>query len=425
MQGRCNAVRKKIRESRLSAMVPVKEKGIINLEKRSSVCSRQLTVIYGFVKKADSGFMSLLDAELIKNRGMTRRQVMRLGVMGLAGWMLSAVRIASAALKDDLALVSIIPHMAEREGPRLVFRDFVPDPDLEVEQHIRLQLGQRKDMLDLVRKKIGFENQVRLSVEDIQVRLMFVPQLREAHADAYQRYCRDITAYFFELNEMDNCIAAITSPNESYPPLAQNGISAFVVHRLAKDFRAVCRFTAESGLSVKYNASGAIFSNHLGAVDLEIQSIGPGQYGLSRREFTMWQTNTDNLYALMSIPVEETLHYQLGKATDREIAASMNNQPPENLYAAQRLAEAWMAVEESVVGGLVNRVLDRYCTQHHMVSPFSVHGEALPAVPSLHQYRYRDRGIRLVNNLGFQEAFALYMQSPSSFKDQLLCEQDA
>ena len=94
---------------------------------------------------------------------MTRRQVMRLGVMGLAGWMLSPVRIASAALQDDLELVSTIPHLAEREGPMLVFRDFVADPDVEVEQHIRLQLGQRKDLLDLLRKKIGFEKKVRLS----------------------------------------------------------------------------------------------------------------------------------------------------------------------------------------------------------------------------------------------------------------------
>jgi hypothetical protein len=227
------------------------------------------------------------------------------------------------------------------------------------------------------------------------------------------------------MNDTDNFYAAITSPNESYPPLSQTGISAFLVHRLAKDYRAVCRFTAESGRSVKYKASGAIFSNHLGAVDLEIQLTAPGQYGLTRKAFTIWQNHTENLYTLMSIPVEETLHYQLGKATDREIEASMKNHPPENLYAAQRLAEEWMAVEESVVGGLVNRVLDRYCTQHHMAIPTFVAGKTRPAVPSLHQYRYRKRGIQLVENLGFQEAMALYMDSPSNFRDQLFRQQDA
>lgn len=361
----------------------------------------------------------------MQNGAMTRRQVMRLGVMGLAGWMLSPVMAVSAALPDDLELVSTIPQMVERKGPKLVFQDFFPDPDVEIKQHIRLQLGQRKDMLDQVRNRIGFEKKVRLSVEDVQVRLMFVPQLQGDPAVAYHRYCRDITDYLFEIYEMENCYAAITSPNASYPPLSQTGISAFIVHRLAKDYRAICRFTAESGRSVKYRASGAIFSNHLGAVDLEIQSIAPGQYRLSRKAFTIWQNHTENLYTLMAIPVEETLHYQLGKATDREIASSMKHHPPENLFAAQRLAEEWMAVEESVVGGLVTRVLDRYCTRHRAINPASATGELRSVVPSLHQYRYRDRGIQLVEKLGSQEALALYMESPSNFRDQLFRQQDA
>ena len=365
-----------------------------------------------------------MNTGLMQSGGMTRRQVMRLGVMGLAGWMLSPVRISSAAWQDDLELVSTIPQMVEREVPLLVFRDFVADPDVEVEQHIRLQLGQRTEMLDLLRKKIGFEKKVRLSVEDIQVRLMFVPQLQEDHAVAYHRYCRDITDYLFEMNEMDNCYTSMTSPSESYPPLSPTGISAFLVHRLAKDYRAVCRFTAESGRSVRYRASGAIFSNHLGAVDLEIQSIAPGQFGLSRKAFTIWQNNTENLYTLMSIPVEETLHYQLGKATDREIAASMKNHSPENLSAVQRLAEEWMAVEESVVGGLVNRLLERYCILHQMEIPACIPDSGKP-LAFLHQYRYRDRGIQLAESLGFQETLALYMESPSNFRDQLFGGQDA
>jgi hypothetical protein len=349
---------------------------------------------------------------------------MRLGAMGLAGWVLDPVRIVYAALQNDLELVSTIPHMAEREGPMLVFRDFVADPDVEVEQHIRLQLGQRKDLLNLLRKKIGFEKKVRMSVEDLQVRLMFVPQVQEDHAVAYRRYCLDVTDFFFETSATENFFAAITSPNESYPPLSHNGISAFLVHRLAKDYRAVCRFTAESGRSIKYKVSGAIFSNHLGAVDLEIAFLAPGQFGLSRKAFTIWQNHTENLYTLMSIPVEETLHYQLGKATDREIVASLKSHPPENLVAAQRLAEAWMAVEESVVGGLVNCLLDRYCTQHQLAIPAFAFGKTGPVVPSLHQYRYRQRGIQLVGSLGFKAAMAMYMDSPSTFKDHLIGLED-
>ena len=369
--------------------------------------------------------MKMQMTALIENKGLTRRQLMVLGVVGLAGWTRSPVRVALAALQDDLKRLTHIPQMAERDGPMLVFRDFVADPDVEVEHHIRLQLAQRKDLLDRVRKKIGFEKEVRLSMEDIQVRLMFVPQLKEEHAVAYHRYCQDITDYFFSMNQTNNFYAAITSPHHSYPPLSQTGVSAFLVHRLAKDYRAVCRFTAESGRSLKYMVSGAIYSNHLGAVDLEIEMPAPGQFRLTRKPFTIWQNNTDDLYTLMSVPVEETLHYQLGKATDREIEASMSQHPPENLSAAQHLAEEWMAVEESVVGGLVHRVLEHYCSLHRMAMPASVPGEKSLEVPSLPQYRYRSRGIDLVENLGFQQAMAMYMDSPSNFKDQLFRQQDA
>lgn len=381
--------------------------------------------VYGTEKTADIEGMEKRRPGLVNNSSMTRRQLLASGVLSMAGWVLAPIRTVAATVKDDLDLVARIPQMAGREGPLLVFRDFVADPDVEVEQHIRLQMAQQKDLLDLVRNKIGFEKQVRLSVEDIQVRQKFVPQLQENHAAAYQRYCLDITDYIFEMNQMDNFYADITSPTESYPSISETGISAFLVHRLAKDFQAVCRFTAESGRSVKYKATGAIFSNHLGAVDLEIQLLAPGQFRLSRKPFTIWQNDTQNLYTLLSVPVEETLHYHLGKATDREIAEALENHPPENLSAAQRLAEEWMAVEESVVGGLVNRVIAHYRDQHTFSIPDFVAGGNRPAVPSLHQYRYRDRGIQVVQKLGFQEAVALYMDSPSNFRDQLFREQKA
>ncbi|MBC2743313.1 MAG: hypothetical protein HGJ93_09765 [Desulfosarcina sp.] len=273
---------------------------------------------------------------MVKKGGMTRRQMMTWGTLGLAGWLLNPVRTASAALQEDLEMVTHIPQMVGRAAPLLVFHDFIDDPDPE--------------------------------------------------SAAYHRYCRDITDYVFEMNRMDNFYETITCPQVSYPPLPKTGIAAFLVHRLAKQYEAVCRFTAESGRSVKFKANGAIFSNHLGAVDLEIEMLEPGRYGLKRKPFTIWQNDTKNLYTLMSVPVEETLHYYLGTATDREIAAEMEENPPENLSTARRLAEEWMAVEESVVGGLVKGVLKR---------------------------------IRLVGDLGFEDALGLYMDSPSDFRDRL------
>jgi uncharacterized membrane-anchored protein YhcB (DUF1043 family) len=362
---------------------------------------------------------------LTDNSRLTRRQLMALGALGLASWMFSLVRTAEAALQEDLELISNLPRMADREGPLLVFRDFVADSDVEVEQHIRLQLSQRKELLAALKQRIGFEKQVRLSVEETQVRLMFVPQLQNGAAAAYHRYCLAVTDFLFEMGGQENIYAAITSPTKGYPPLSDTGISAFLVHRLAKDYQAVCRFTAESGRSVKYKASGTIFSNHMGAVDLQIEVLAPERFGLTRSPFTIWQNNSNGIATLMAVPVEETLHYCLGEATDRQIAEAMRQDPPKSLAAARLLAEEWMAIEESVVGGLVERVLERYCAKYQMNIQVSVEEEMRAAISSLDQYRYRERGIRLVQHLGFRKALAMYMENPASFRDQLFRPEEA
>jgi len=356
---------------------------------------------------------------------LTRRQLIHLGVMGFSGWLLAPMQSAKAALTDDMELVCSIPEMDQRDGPLLIFRDFEVDPDVEVERHLRRQLRQRKDLHARVKNKIRFEKEVMLSIEALEVRLMFVPQLRKDHSAAYQRFCRDITDFFFETVRENSFYAAITSPRKSYPERSQNGISAFLVHRLAKEYRAICRFTAESGRSVAFKASGAIFSNHLGAVDLEIQVVADGQFGLNRKAFTIWQNDTDNLHTLMSVPVEETLHFYLGRATDRQIASCMDNNPPKTLREAWRLAEEWMAVEEAAVGGLVNRVLRDFCRRYHLAPSTFVPGSISSTSQALPQYRYRDPGARMVDRLGLHQSMDLYMQSPATFRTQLLLHQGA
>lgn len=351
---------------------------------------------------------------------LTRRQLMALGLVGLAEWCLLSAPSAHAALQDDWEQVSLIPEIGGRDGPLLIFRDFEADPDVEVMRHLRHQLGQRKDLLDQVQKKIGPVKKVRLSIEALEVRLMFVPQSDARHAVAYHRFCQGITNYFFEMVQEDNFYTAISSPRQNHPLITETGISAFLVHRLAKRYQAVCRFTDESGRRVSYRVSGAIFSNHVGAVDLEIQMLDQGQFGLSRKPFTIWQNDADNLYTLLSVPVEETLHYYLGRATDREIAVWFRNEPPDSLHTAWEVAEAWMAVEEAVVGGLVNEVIARYCRDHQLAMPASAWNGLPPAATALPQYRHRDQGLRLVERLGFREVMAMYRQSPSDFRTQLL-----
>ncbi len=361
--------------------------------------------------------MNRFETKPIDSRRLSRRQLIQLGAASLCCWMFSPIQTAASALPEDLEMVAHIPQLGGRENPLLVFRDFVSDADAEIENHIRLQLGQRKDLLDLLKKKIEFKSHVKLSLDDMQVRLMFVPHLLDDHTIAYHRYCIDIVDYFFELIQTDNFYDAITIPGASYPQVADTGKSAFLVHRLAKAYRVVCRFSAESGRSVKFKVSGSAFSNHLGSVDLEIEVQAAGQYGLTRKPFTIWQNDTENLYSLLAIPLEETLHFYLGQSTDRQIAACLADQPPASLGDVRQMANEWMAVEESVVGGLVKGILDQYCSRYSGMLAAWQASDA--AVPDLHRYRYREKGLHLVERLGYREAIGLYMDSPSAFKERL------
>ena len=375
--------------------------------------------IYRRAQNADIAIMKQWKWKSRNKGGLTRRELIAAGLLGLTGWAVSPVSQAFGAVAEDLEKVSRIPLREGREGPLLVFHDFRDEQDVEVEKHLRRQLSLKMDLLRRIKQKIGFEKRVRLSIEEIQVRLLFIPQAREAHADAYLRYCRDITATIFRMNRMESFYASITRPENSFPEIPETGISAFLVHRLAKEFRAVCKFTAESGESIKYAVSGSFYSNHLGAVDLEIQAMAPGSYELARKPFTIWQNDTADLYTLMAIPVEETLHYLLGAATDRTLARVMQDRPPQSLAAARTMAEEWMAVEESVVGGLVEQLLDMYCAEHGISLPVPEKPRKPATNPPLAQYRYRQRGQQLVADIGFRDAMALYMDSPTRFRERL------
>lgn len=123
--------------------------------------------------------------ESIRNQLMSRRQLLALGLLGAASCMMPTLVGNASVSQDDLEIVSIMPEMAEREGPLVAFRDFVVDADVEVRRHIRRQMNRKNDLYALLKKKIEFDKQVQLSVEDVKVRLMYVPQRPEGPGAAY------------------------------------------------------------------------------------------------------------------------------------------------------------------------------------------------------------------------------------------------
>jgi hypothetical protein len=211
----------------------------------------------------------------------------------------------------------------------------------------------------------------------------------------------------------------ISVPRKANPEIAAgDGVHAFVVHRLAKAYEAVCKFSGSSG-SVKFKVKGAIYSSHMGAVEMEVEGLPDGSYRIQRRNFTVWQDHGDNLYTLLQIPVEETLHYLMGRYTDLHLRHTLFQDDIHQTAQVQEIANKWMAVEEALVGGLVEQVLPSLIQSRKIPLAAGAAQRSADSKKGLPQYRYREVGVRLVENMGLKAAMQMYQEDPLAFERQL------
>jgi hypothetical protein len=245
--------------------------------------------------------------------------------------------------------------------------------------------------------------------------LLFVPELREKYADAYRRYCSDAIDYVLVKTKFDNPYLGIYNPLEQYPETPLEGITAFTVHQLGKQYKALCTLSGEEGRSVKVEVEGAIFSNHLGAVALLIDNPKDGLFLLRRKNYTIWQNRTKNLFTLLSIPLEETFHFIMGQYTDRKIDEKLKRLDEPKVFEVQNLANHWMAVEEALVGGLVHKLLGDFIQRTSIELPDSEIERDIEEKAHLPRYKFRKTGIATVNKMGCREAINLFREDPELF----------
>ncbi|MGB5984771.1 MAG: hypothetical protein WBG37_05650 [Desulfobacterales bacterium] len=353
-----------------------------------------------------------------------RRQVIRNGALGLLGLLVPFPNWAWGAAPESMygALLDLT-RLEPMEKPLVMFRDFAPHEDQEIKDRILWELSRQPDLSDKIRAKLGAQGPLSISFESLDIRLLYVPETRKPYAEAYQRYCRDVIDFTLARTGTRNPFNHLVVPQSDSPQISQEGTTVFLVHQLAKAYKARCKFSSEQGRSVTFKLTGAQFSSHLGAVDLSIESPADGEYRLTRKNYTIWQNHTANLYTLLSIPVEETLHYAMGPFTDEIIGRELQLGGLTRVHEVQTLAGDWMAVEEALVGGLVYGILREYVDSRGFNLPMAEVLADFKRKEALAQYKYRQTGLELVSRLGYQEAVELYKTNPADFKGRLQMEQ--
>ena len=141
-----------------------------------------------------------------------------------------------------------------------------------------------------------------------------------------------------------------------------------------------------------------------------------GKFEFVKDAYTIWQNNSDNPHETLIVPIEETLHIALRGHTERAIQVSLREQKINSIVQIEQVVEDWMAVEEAIVGGLVNRLMPEIMDKY-LNSPAETEiARTLALRREFSQYRYLQKGIQVVDNLGLLAALKLYQDQPAEFK---------
>ena len=93
---------------------------------------------------------------------------------------------------------------------------------------------------------------------------------------------------------------------------------------------------------------------------------------------------------------------------------------PEKLHEVNGVIDRWMAVEEAIVGGLVWKIMPELLAHvTHGISKMPM-DQTLAERHQHEQYRFLERGIDLVGQLGVDEAISLYQSSAVEFRSRLM-----
>jgi hypothetical protein len=322
------------------------------------------------------------------------------------------------AEEDYVQLFSYISEHS-MEGPLYPFAEFQPDFD---EQNHRANLSYFKNNPELISKiKTDLNGgHLRWKLEEQKHRFLFVPEKRDKYERLYERYCKKLVHHILEQTKLDNPYNLIVSLHEEKPEIPPDGVTAFLIHNLAKE--SIAKYVFSSDKSDKTSVMKMRETDFVGQVGSFTTNIYPksdGTFEFVRDKFTIWQNNAKNPYTALMVPAEETLHILLREYTERAIKQDLQQHKSLNIDNIQTIADNWLAVEEAIVGGLVRAIVPSFLKQFTGNIPTDYINQDLETKKEYGKYCYLGPGIQLVELMGIEKAINMYSKDPLVVKTAL------
>ena len=351
---------------------------------------------------------------------ITRRQFVKVSALGVTQFiaLLHLQHYLFASPRDYSRLVEFI-GLADVEKPLFVFKDFQEEFD-EASHKANLEyFAEHPDLITKIYQDLG-SDEVHWKLDNLMYRLVFVPEQRDEYASLYERYCRDVIAYILDRTKLKNPFLNILTLQEEKPKMEQRGVTAYLVHNLAKEFIASYVFYSENTKKISIELKGQIFSGTVGSYTTNISMREDGTFQFEPDTYTIWQNSAANPYTALMVPAEETLHVVVREYTNRAIREQLTRNGVNSMDEFQDVVQEWIAIEEGLVGGLVYALLPHFLDKHVKNLPPSSIDADMEFKSTLQKYRYLPKGIELVKRFGCKTALTMHANTPTRVKELLI-----
>jgi hypothetical protein len=308
----------------------------------------------------------------------------------------------------------------DKGGGFFAFNDFEKSFDQDLHKASIDFFNQHPDLVKKIRADLD-DQPIRWRLKNISQRLLYVPETNKEYAAIFERYCNDVISDILKLTEFKNPYTKIHTLGSTKPKnSATNGISAFIVHNLAKEYVATYVFSNEDQKEVAIELTGKVFLGEVGSYSSYIHFNENRFFKVTRNRHTIWQNSAKNPYTVLLTPVEETFHIALRRHTEKAIKDRIENSAVKTLKKVEAIVEDWISVEEAIVGGLVYTLLPSIVEKHIHCLPESLVKADIETKSEFNKYRHLRKGIKIVGRLGYKKSIKMYRDDPMAFRNLLM-----
>jgi hypothetical protein len=327
---------------------------------------------------------------------------------------------AGAEVADDYARLLEFIQLDDQQQPLYVFNDYEEEFDKDSHQATRQYFKEHPGLIQRIKDKLN-GGKLQWKLRKMKHRLLFVPEKRTEYATLYKDYCLNVIHSILDKTGLDNPYNSIQTLKRSKPVSHEKneGVTVYIVHNLAKEYIGTYIFSNQSDKKVKIELKGRLYSGDVGAYTSTLIMNENGSIGFLKDKYTIWQNSAANPYTALMVPAEETLHITLRAFTESAIKKAIEQSYKRSLKSVEETVEEWMAVEEAIVGGIVYRLLPHILDEHIKDLAPSYIEMDIVAKSQFEKYRHLQKGITIVEEIGYREAIRLYSKNPAAFRKLL------